>query len=329
MKQKFETYDEFMCGARKGRTLTNSIGRKIMTLGRLQGLILQGFGQGRGEGYTPWIRVTRGNAPRKSNHVVAVTHLQARPLHLLSRLEYRAVRLAMWLGGVEVREQFPLWPWAGGPHPMAGLDEKRDHALPATPGLLAIAKKAGIRHGHFVGAPDLPYVATTDLVIRVGDAPNERLAFWSCKPAAVLADPKKGPAAKERIDLERLYARAVGAHHAVYDGTCEPGVLSANLDWLEPPRSEMNDAALTVGRAAFALAFNQTKSEYATESRIQAAAAALDMPLPLAQQHFRAAAWLGAIDVDLSFPIVMSRPLMTGGTQLKRQLFAQLMGGAQ
>lgn len=329
MKEKFETYDEFMCDARKGRTLTNSIGRKTMTLGRLQGLILQGFGQGRGEEYTPWIRVTRGNAPRKSNHVVAVTHVQARPLHLLSRLEYRAVRLAMWLGAVEVREQFPLWPWAGGPHPMAGLDEMRDHALPATPGLLAIAKKAGIRHGHFVGAPDLPYVATTDLVIRVGDAPNERLAFWSCKPAAVLADPKRGPAAKERIELERLYARAVGAHHAVYDGTCEPGVLSANLDWLEPPRSEMKDAALTVGRAAFALAFNQTNSEEATESRIQAAAAQLDMALPLAQQHFRAAAWLGTIDADLSFPIIMSRPLMTGGTQLKRQLFAQLMGGAQ
>lgn len=329
MKQEFETYDEFMCGARKGRPLTNSIGRKTMTVGRLQGLILQGFGQGRGEGYTPWIRVTRGNAPRKSNHVVAVTHVQVRPLHLLSRLEYRAVRLAVWLGAVEVREQFPLWPWAGGPHPMVGLDAERDGALPAMPGLLDIAKKAGIRHGHFVGAPDLPYVATTDLVIRVGDAPNERLAFWSCKPAAVLADPKKGPAAKERIELERLYARAVGAHHAVYDGTCEPGALSANLDWLEPPRSEMNDAALTVGRAAFALAFNKTNTEDATESRIQAAAAALDMPLPLAQQHFRAAVWLRTIDADLSFPIVMSRPLITGGTRLKRQLFAQLLGGDQ
>lgn len=180
MKQKFETYSEFMAGARKGRPLTNSIGRKAMTIGRLQGLILQGFGQGRGEGYTPWIRVTRGNAPRKSNHVVAVTHVQARPLHLLSRLEYRAVRLAMWLGAVEVREQFPLWPWTGGPHPMAGLDDERDRALPTTLGLLALAKKAGIRHGHFVGAPNLPYVATTDLVIRVGATPSPwAYAAWA------------------------------------------------------------------------------------------------------------------------------------------------------
>ena len=122
MKQKFQTYDEFMSGARKGARLTNSISRKAMTAGRLQALIRQGFGQGRGERYVPWIRVTRGNAPRKSNHVVAVTHVQSRPVHLLSRLEYRALRLAVWLGAIEVREQFPLWPWQGGPHPMAGLD---------------------------------------------------------------------------------------------------------------------------------------------------------------------------------------------------------------
>jgi hypothetical protein len=239
------------------------------------------------------------------------------------------MRLAVWLGAIEVREQFPLWPWQGGPHPMAGLDPSRDPVLPTTPGLLQIADKAGIPHGHFVGAPDVPYVATADLVMRVGEAPHDRLVFWSCKPAAVLADAKQGAHAKARIELERLYAQAVDAHHAVYDGTHEPGVLSANLEWLEPLRSEITDPALCSSRIEFVDAFHQTHTDAATDRRIQAAADALNMPVALAQQHFRASVWFGAIDVDLTHPILMSRPLRTGGTRLKQKLAEQLMGGAQ
>ena len=329
MKRNFETFQEFMAGARKGRALTNSIGRKAMTLTRLQGLILQGYGQGRNDDYKPWIRVTRGNAPRKSNHVVAATNIAARPVHTLSKMEYCALRLALWLGAVEVREQFPNWPWTGSPHPMAGLDPQRDRTLPATPDLLEIAAQAGILHGSCVGAPDLPYVATTDLVIRLGAPPNDRLVFWSCKPAEVLAHPKEGPRAKQRIELDRLYASAIGAHHAVYDGTHAPGALLANLDWLEPPRSELRNETMATGRAAFAQAFNDTSANGAVEQRIRAVATSLAMELPTAQRHFRAVAWQGAIDVDLSFPIVMSRPLTTGGNQLKRALYRQLMGGTQ
>lgn len=329
MKRNFETFQEFMVGARKGRPLTNSISRKAMTRTRLQSLILQGYGQGRDEDYKSWIRVTRGNAPRESNHVVAVTNIDARPVHTLSKMEHNALHLALWFGAAEVREQFPIWPWPGSPHPMAGLDPQRDRTLPAAPGLLEIAAEAGIPHGTYVGAPELPYVATTDLVIRLGAPPNDRLVFWSCKPADVLAHRKDGPRAKQRIELERLYAKAIGAHHAVYDGTQAPGDLLANLDWLEPPRSELRDETMAKCRSAFAQAFNGTSADSTVEERIQAVATGLDMELPAAQQHFRAVAWQGAIDADLSFPIVMSRTLTTGGNQLKRALFQQLMGGTQ
>lgn len=327
MTQHQETFRQFMSGAARGRPLTNSIGRKAMTRTRLQSLIAQGFGQGRGENYIPLIRVTRGNAPRRSNHVTAVTNILARPVHLLSRMELQALRLAVWLGAVEVREQFPLWPWAQSPHPMAGLDPARDKTLPPTRGLLEIAAEAGIEHGTWVGAKDLPYVATTDLVICLGLPPSDRLVFWSCKPACVLADAKLGPRARQRIELERRYAAAIGAHHTVYDGTHAPGALLDNLDWLEPTRSELRDPGLTEGREAFARSFNDAPEHASIEQRIQTAAEREGLALPAAQRHFRAAAWRGLIDADLSQPVVMSRPLKAGGAQLKRRLFHQLMGG--
>lgn len=326
MKHKFDSFQEFMDGARRGGPLTNSIGRNPMTRKRLQSLILQGFGQGRDEDYIPWIRVTRGNAPRVSNHQVVVTAIHQRGLHMMSRLEYRAVRTATWLGATEIREQFPILPWANGPHPMAGLDVQRACQLPETPGLLDIAAKAGIQHGSYVGDPELPYVATTDLLIRVGTAPNDRLVFWSCKPAGVLADPKKGPRARERITLERLFAESIGAMLVVYDGNQEAGSLSANLDWLEPRKAELDDLELSLRRNSFVAAFNASASLNSAERRIAEAAAFTKMEIAEAQRHFRAAAWLGRIDVDLRAPIIMSKPLKTDGGVHKRLLQKQLLG---
>jgi len=177
--------------------------------------------------------------------------------------------------------------------------------------------------------PSCPTWPPTDLVIRLGAPPNDRLAFWSCKPAQVLADPKEGPRARERIELERLYASAVGARHAVYDGSHAPGLLLGNLDWLEPARSELRDETMATGRAAFARAFNGTSADSTVEQRIQDVANSLAMDLPTAQRHFRAVAWQGTIDADLSRPIVMCRPLPTGGHQLRHTLSQQLMGGTQ
>jgi hypothetical protein len=50
------------------------------------------------------------------------------------------------------------------------------------------------------------------------------------------------------------------------------------------------------------------------------------MPLDTAQRHFRAAAWLGLIDIDLTEPVLMSRPMTTGGAAKKRALQVQLLG---
>lgn len=320
------SHAEVLAGARRGHKLSNSVSRTPMTLTRLSQLVLQGFGQGRNDDYTPWIRVTRGNAPRQSNHIVEPNPVHERSLNLLSRLEHRAAQRAAWLGVLEIREQFPIFPWRDGPHPMTGLCAQRDAALPSIPGLMEIARKAHISIGSYVGTEGLPYVATVDLVLRVGDPPNDRLVFWSCKPRGILDDPKRGRRAKERIDLERRFAEHIGAEHRVYDDTFDDRWLDQNLEWLAPRFRERHSGSEQSDRFRFADAFVATGHGDPLGARIRSAAAAIGVVDDRGHKLFRAAAWLGLIDIDLRHPIIMARPVRRETDQFKLRQRAQLLG---
>lgn len=329
MKQKFQTYEEFMAGARKGRPLTNSIGRKAMTRAKLQSLIVQGFGQGRNDDYQSWITVTRGNAPRMSNHTIAMGSIGSRPMHFLSTLEHRAGRVATWLGAQELRPQFPLFPWRGHPHPMAGLDQSYDAILPVMPGLLEIAHEAGIDHGAYVGSPELPYVATSDFVARFGPARNQRLTFWTVKPVGVLKAEKPGSRMRQRIELERLYAEKAGGRHVLFDGEQVSDTLTANLDWLEPPRHERTDASQIEWRGRFVDAFNGQAAEVPLRDRISNASTAIGVDVADGQRMFRASAWLTEIDIDLRARVLMSAPMRCGGKAHKQAVYQEIVGAKQ
>lgn len=317
-----------LASTKRGAPLSNSVGRSVMTINKLLRLILQGFGQGRDDDYKPWIAVTRGLSAPVSNIGVFHVPIQARPLHLLSRLEQGAGHVAAWIGAREAREQFPLFPWAWS-HPLAGLHPARDCLLPAAPALLSIGEEARIDIGRFVGSERVPFVATTDLVLRFGEPPNDRLVFWSCKPRGILDDPKSGPQAERRIELERRYAAKVGAFHAVYDGTHANKTLVTQLDWLAPRHDEYRSEVERSLRRQFAEAFNRSDAGRTTEDLIACSAKQLDIDIKEAQRLFRACSWECSIDADLTCPIVMSRPLRRGGSRVKQQLKKQLTGAVQ
>lgn len=322
------SFHAFMEGARLGAPLTNSVSKAPQSKERIQALILQGFGQGRGEAYRPWIRVTRGNSPRMSNHLIAKLSFSADELHFLSRAEYNAAIVASWLGAREIRTQFPLFPWRAHPHPLSGLDPKLDQQLQPAIGLLQIARNAGIPHGKFVGTSDLPYIATCDLVCRFGPAHNQQLEFWSVKPRSILDDPKLGRRARERIELERLYAEAIGGRHVLVDGELFGRELLSNLDWLEPLRFERTSREEEAHRQKFADHFDKTGQSHSLQERIEQTSTELQWPVSTGQRLFRSAAWLGMIDIDLFEPIQMSRPLRTGGRD-RRRIFALKLRGVQ
>ena len=309
------------------RRLNNSHTRSVMTRDRLQMLVDDGFGYGRNEDYLPWIRITKGLSSKVSNLVVACTPVHRRSLHLLSVLEKTAAHSMAWLGVTEIREQFPLFPWAA-EHPMSGIDELRDLRSDPAPALQEIADRAGIPIGSYFGGK-IPYVATTDLVVRVGEFPNDRLVFVSCKPLTKMTDPKTAPRVLERLELERRYAQAVGAHHVIFTGDEVCPRLKANLDWLMPYHSHLQDEAQTLRRQAFVQAFSTTVEIQSIHERVRASAHLCGIALSLAQEDFRAAAWLGQIDIDLTQPVLMSKPIVRDVKQRKAALRTRLLGGAQ
>lgn len=295
----------------------------VMTEKKLAKAIEAGCGSGRDERYQSWIRVRRNlHSPVSNLHALCVP-MYDRPLQLLSGLEFAAANVALWLGADEVREQHPVWP-STHDHPAKGRHPDLDRRLGLVPGLLEIAKHAGIDHGVYPGTK-IPFVATLDLTLSTPPWHRPPLIHWSCKPRNLLESAPNRIRMQERIHLERLYSVVVGGKHVLIDGTQFTKTLIANLDWLRPLRSEF--LALCHARLKDFGGYLMEAAE--TDSLGQAvnhAGRMVGLDSVRANSHFRAAAWLGVIDIDLSSQLVMSRQLKRDSIGLKLRLQRELLG---
>lgn len=296
-----------------------------MTEKKLAAAIRAGLGQGRDEAYRSWIRVRRNTHSKVSRlqtlHVPTYEH----EMHLLSGLEKYAAHVGLWLNAAEVREQFPFWPREH-EHPATGLHPDLDKQYPRVRGLLEIAKEAGIEHGVYPGT-NIPFVATMDFVWSIGPWEQRRLVCWGCKPAELLKDAASNTRILERIALERLWSEEVGAVHVTVDGEQWPERLGYNLNWLQPLRSEVVTLLQRRRIEDFGGHFMAVADGMSLEEAEAHAAARLQMTKGQKNDYFRAAAWYGYIDIDLTQPIVKSRPLRRDQSSFKAQLRNMLFGG--
>ena len=295
----------------------------VMTEARLAQLRRDGCGTGRDEGYKAWIRIRRKLSSPVSNLHSMTNPMYRRSLNLLSGLEFSAANVALWLGANEVREQHPFWPEEH-PHPCTGRHPDLDRELGPAPGLLDLAKEAGIKHGVYPGTR-LPFVATIDFTVATGAWHASRLTHWSCKPRSLLDSAPNRERMLERIELERMYSHAVYAVHVVIDGTHFTRDLITNLDWCRPLRSEMRCPAHRDRLPEFCGLFMSCAQD-SIERAIRFAAEKMMIPKLDSEALFRTAAWLGLINIDLSVPIILSRPLRRDSTQLKERLRKELLG---
>jgi len=101
--------------ARPQRRRPGQTGR--MTWTKLYRLIKAGFGQGHFADYLPWLRVTKRDYSPRGN----MGHLPSPDLghkhHYRSCGEKNLILVLKWLGAVDARDQYPVWPWPVDFHP--------------------------------------------------------------------------------------------------------------------------------------------------------------------------------------------------------------------
>lgn len=284
-------------------------------LRQVQGWIRQGRGQGRGESYSPWIRITRGFSSPVSHQVFGALSIHHRNHHFLSKLEYHTALQIAYLGAVELRECLPMWPTEH-LHP---LHEDSSHR---TVGLLEIAHEAGIQHGNFVGC-DVPYVASLDMLATVIWKGREHHIGVSCKPEEVLQGSAR---AKERAMLDELYCREIGARHLREGGAGFNPTLIKNLDAYRPAKREITQWAATPQLQEFSELVNITEEGIPLHQMITQAGAAVNVDAEAAGCLWRVGLWLHTIDIDASKRISMFKPIQRGAHQCLGQLAAHFLG---
>ena len=293
-----------------------------MSLSKLNEAIFAGIGQGHWDRYKPWLWIRRKNASPVSNQVVAKLPGYSRGHHFFATSERILALVVLWLGrgSVDVREQFPMWPMEHD-HPLA--DSGYWQAGPAIPGLLDIAAEAGIDHGWCVGAPNIPYVGTMDLMCTIYGKSTASLAAISLKPYQKLLAAEPTDRILERHELERRYMKALSAPWTIVDRSITNITLRANLiraaGAATKTRFELDaqheDFFRTIERVP----------EAGFDEAIRLASVYTGIPRELAQEVFFAGAWSGQIDVDLSRPLVGRQPICIDNG-LRARLSQELLG---
>jgi hypothetical protein len=294
----------------------------LRKLRQIERALREGAGQGRGDAYQPWIRIRRGFSSPVSHQVFESVGVNRRNHHFLSLLEFRTALVTAYLGSTELRECLPMWPYEH-PHPNFDDEAPQRVAPDPVPGLLEIAAAAGIDHGTFIGTK-IPYVGTIDLVHRLPSCNGFQYVGISCKPRDII---DRSERARQRLELDRLYCQVIGAWHVIEDGRgLHPEVLK-NLQWLCPLTSEIRAHRGTSQLLEFSRYFDECAD--AMPLRDAAMAAGAKCGLREREDAFlflRLGIWTHLVDIDLSQPIRMTRPMRRGAERVLAPLRERYLG---
>lgn len=164
----------------------------------------QGYGEGHGQDYKPWLEVTDFSSHGRSRRVWGLkTH---RIHHLFSDVEYDIFLASEWSRSViDIREQYPL-----------------DRDLTQT-----IAQQLKIRHPHYPGTL-VPTVMTVDFLLTVTKNGKESYIAVNGKRDEEAEDANS----LEKLEIQRTYFEQLEyPHHLMYHSQL-PSQKIKNLEWI-------------------------------------------------------------------------------------------------
>jgi hypothetical protein len=169
-----------------------------------QNRIKNGYGQGVGKDYKPFIQAHDNKVASEGWLTRHLGWKTQRIHHTLSEHERRYLYYLEWLDEVvDIREQFPLLP------------QKRTEE---------IAAQLGIKHPHVDGQP---VIMTTDFVITLQTREGLVIVVRTVKPASKLTS-----RTLELFEIERRYFAEQGIDWGIILDNKLPKILIKNVEWI-------------------------------------------------------------------------------------------------
>lgn len=288
----------------------------------ITGYLEEGRGLGHGEAYKAFIQLKRWNASPVSVQTLGQVPPFRRRMHFLCRSEWLIALLLAWLE-CHVREQFPMWPWAG-PSPLYGFHPDLDSKQRWSSGTLALCREAGINHGCFIGTK-IPYIWTMDLVATLAWLPRADTicALISIKPLQSEAysgdvDPiARGP---EKLEIERRYAQELGWPYFVADRSLYPAALLGQLELYSSAAYVPAGQIVATARDRLLNHHGESLAMLPPMEWRDRLVADHGLTADLADLAVHNIFWTQAVDVDLTREIQMEDCIRPGGRALKASL---------
>jgi hypothetical protein len=172
-----------------------------------------GYGQGTGVNYRPWLHIQSVSSRGVSRRVWG--HKTLREHHLLSNIEFNLFLCLEWARDiVDIREQHPL-------------DRKLTQA---------VAESLGIRHPHYPGT-HIPTVMTVDFLVTRICQGQEILEAFNAKEE----DEAEDEVSLQKLEIQRETCALLDIkHHIVFD-TSIPKQTSVNIGWVRDALPKPND----------------------------------------------------------------------------------------
>jgi len=233
-------------------------GRRFKTQADIDRYIAQGYGQGEGVTYKPWLRVQDVPSNGRSRKVLGIK--TGRQHHLLSDLEFGYLLVLEFSEQViDIREAFPIFP--------------TEHAR-------EISVQLGIQYPRFPGT-NLLYVMSTDFLVTLQASDgSRRLAARTVKYERAFQQSNDLKRTVEKLELEKAIHSAQGIEDwKLVTETTIGSTLMANLIWLRKGKSVERHLLHTTVQLQFMDAVEyHARPGRALQSVIRAAASSTHIP---------------------------------------------------
>jgi hypothetical protein len=298
----------------------NTIG--VPSVHKLASMVLLGLGQGHFSRYRPFDYVTK----KVSSPVSYVGHQYDRSSgllqHCFSASQRQTIGCVKWLGAVDVRASYPLWPWTH-PHPATGLPGCDD--LPMQKGLASIADELNVSLGCYPEST-CRRVITVNAMTTWETASGFRLVACDFSRKSLNPDPSLPSHVHRR--LTRAYCEEADIRFVHLPPGTFPEHLARQLLTIEPleTREERQRMAESKLYRELVTLLNQEGFGYPVSTLLRWLRARHHVSGDLVQRHFRLCLWNQDTDHDLSAPMQFWRPLIPGGRTLRARMLATIFG---